>query len=218
MTIKEIIKELQSEGIDISFYKRKDGGVRITRIAGETFRGSSGNIRAREMTGHKMSESQTLALKKLKTPKGKGSYKKRLKEKLDDETRARIKRLQKEYRKAGKKEGKPTTRNYRYVMKHEGKAEANRLLAQAERRILGLAYSENVDALISRIKLDSSKIKNKALVNDLIRRLKEMRDTLRESTLKKIVDVDGPLYHWEQRAISTEEFVQEMDFLLDLNG
>ena len=42
MTIREIIKELKEEGYNVSFYERKDGGVRITRINGETFKGSRG--------------------------------------------------------------------------------------------------------------------------------------------------------------------------------
>lgn len=217
MTIKEIIQDLKESGIDVSFYKRKDGGIRITRIGGETFRGSKGNIKAREMTGQRLSESQSRALSNLKTPKGRGSYNKRRKPKIDEKTRKTITRLQRQYRKAGKAEGKPTLRNYRYVLKHEGKREADRLLKQAERRILGLAYTENVDALLSRIRLNKNKVKNKNGVQQIIDRIHAMREVIKESTLKKIVDIDGPLYHWEQGVISTEEFIQEMSLILDLN-
>lgn len=218
MTIKNVIQTLQKAGYNVSFYKRKDGGIRITRINGQTFRGSSGNIEARKITGTKLSELQERALSKLVTPKGKGFYDKRRTQKLDEETRKMIRKLQYRYRKEGKKEGKPTQRNYRYILKEKGKAEADRLLRQSYRRIIGLAYTENVDALIARISSDLSKIKeDKELVIDIINRLKDMREVLRESILGQIVDIDGPLYHWEQRVISTSEFARQVNDLLDSN-
>lgn len=220
MTIKNVIKTLQKAGYNVSFYKRKDGGIRITRINGQTFRGSSGNVEARKITGTKLSELQERALSKLVTPKGKGNYDKRRTLKLDEETRKMIRNLQYRYRKEGKKEGKPTQRNYRYVMRTEGKEEADRLLRQSYRRIVGLAYTENVDALIERLEKNKNKLRSTsrvALIQDIINRLTDMRETLRESTLGKIVDVDGPLYHWEQRVITTEEFARQVNELLDKN-
>ena len=152
MTIKSVIKELKEIGYNVSFYKRKDGGIRITRINGETFTGSSGNKKARYIIGVSLTEAQVRALGRLKTPTGKGSYNKRRKIPIDEETKKQIQKLQRQYRKAGKTEGKPTIRNYRYILKTKGKKEADRLLKQAERRILGYAYEENVDALLLRMK------------------------------------------------------------------
>lgn len=163
MTIKDIIDELQDLGYNVSYYKRQDGGIRITRINGETYRGSTGNKRAREIVGASLSEGQTLALSKLKTPKGKGSYNKRRKATIDEETRNLIAKIQRQYRKAGKKEGKPTIRNYRYVLKNYGKKEADRLLRQAQKRIEGLAYTENVEALLMRMRRDEQWAQNKKI-------------------------------------------------------
>ena len=201
MQIKEIIKELQDLGMSVSFYKRKDGGIRITRINGETFRGSTGNQKARSIVGATLSEAQTRALAKLTTPKGKGSYNKRRKAALDEETKKRIKRLQRQYRKSGKKEGKPTQRNYRYILKTKGKKEADRLLAQAERRILGLAYTENVDALLSRIASDLYKKKDKAM-KEAYNKIKEYRENFKEKWIPWIYEI---LYDWERGLISGEE-------------
>ena len=201
MTIKEIIKDLQDLGYNVSFYKRKDGGIRITRINGETFRGSSGNKKARTIVGTSLSEGQQRALSKLVTPKGKGSYNKRRKPKLDEETREHIKKLQKLYRKAGKSEGKPTIRNYRYVLKTKGKKEADRLLKQSERRILGYAYTENVDALISRIKSNLKK-RPSEYMSTALRLITDNREIFKEKWIYPIYEI---VYEWEKGTMDGNE-------------
>lgn len=201
MTIKNIIKELQELGMSVSFYKRKDGGIRITRINGETFRGSDGNNRARTIVNAPLSELQTRALSKLKTPTGKGSYLKRKKPKLDEETRQKIKRLQRLYRKRGKKEGKPTIKNYRYILKTKGKEEADRLLRQSERRILGLAYTENVDALLARLASDLNKKKSKAM-KQAFNRIREYRENFQDAWIHRIYEI---LYEWEMGTLDGED-------------
>ena len=205
MTIRKIIKELQKSGYNISFYERKDRGVRITRINGESFTGSTGNKKAREIVGASLSELQKRSFSKLKTPKGKGSYNKRRKAQLDEETKARIKRLQREYRKSGKKEGKPTIRNYRYILKKKGKAEADRLLSQAERRIQGLAYTELVDDLIMRIKADLNKKKSKTM-SQALKKIKEYRDVFKFIWVWPIFEI---VYDWEM-GIKGEEAGEEI--------
>lgn len=206
MTIKTIINTLKDLGYNVSFYKRKDGGIRITRINGETFKGSSGNVKARQITGTKLTEGQQRALSKLITPKGKGSYNKRRKAPIDEETKKRIAKLQKQYRKAGKKEGKPTIRNYRYIVKTKGKKEAERLLRQSERRILGLAYTENIHALVSRINSDIVKFESRKINCD---KLKEARGRItikRESFLDRwIYPIYEILYDMEMAIIGPNE-------------
>ena len=201
MRIKDIIKELEDLGMSVSFYKRKDGGIRITRINGERFTGSTGNQKARTIVHATLSELQTRALSKLQTPKGKGTYNKRRKPKLDEETKARIKKIQYLYRKSGKKEGKPTIRNYRYILKTKGKKEADRLLRQSERRILGLAYTENVDALLARIASDLHKKKSSAM-KAAYNRIKEFRENFRERWIAIIYEL---LYSWEMGILDGEE-------------
>ena len=201
MTIKTIINTLKDLGYNVSFYKRKDGGIRITRINGETFKGSSGNVKARQITGAKLTEGQQRALSKLITPKGKGSYNKRRKAPIDEETKKRIAKLQRQYRKAGKKEGKPTIRNYRYIVKTKGKKEAERLLRQSERRILGLAYTENVNALLARISSDLAKKKSNTM-RQAYNRILELREEFRDRWIPEIYEI---LYMWEQGVMDGDE-------------
>ena len=193
MRIQDIIKELQESGYSVSFYKRKDGGYRITRINGESYSGSSGNNRARLIVGTTLSEAQVKALSKIRSPKGKGRYNWRRRSAIDEETKKRIKKIQTQYRKAGKKEGKPTIRNYRWVLKHKGKKEADRLLSQAERRIQGLAYTELVDTLIMRIQQDLAKKKSNSLKRALAE-IKRRRNNFKFIWVWPIFDI---LYDWE---------------------
>ena len=201
MTIIDIIQLLTQEGYDVSYYKRKDGGYRITRINRERYSGSSGNIRAREIAGVKLSEGQARALSKLYTPKGKGSYNKRRKAPLDEETRKKIQKLQRLYRKAGKKEGKPTQSNYRYVMKTKGKAEADRLLRQSERRILGLAYVENVEAMLQRLAADLSKKRDDSMI-EAYYLIEANKYNFKDAW---IPEVYYPIYEWEQGRMTGQE-------------
>lgn len=206
MTIKNIIKELEDLGYSVSFYKRKDGGIRITRINGTGFSGSTGNKRAREIVGATLTEGQARALSKLTTPKGKGNYNKRRRTPIDEETKKRIRKLQREYRKTGKKEGKPTIRNYRYVLKTKGKKEADRLLAQSERRILGLAYVENVDALILRIKSDLKK-KPSQYMTTALNLIKNNREIFKDKWIYPIYEI---VYDWERGLIEGDEAGQKI--------
>lgn len=201
MTIKELIIDLKNKGYDVSYYKRKDGGYRITRINSEYFRGSEGNIEARRIAGVELSEARARALSKLTTPKGKGSYNKRRKSPVDEETKKFIQKLQRMYRKAGKAEGKPTIRNYRYILKTKGKAEADRLLRQSARRILGYAYVENVDALLMRLRMDLEK-KPDANMESVHALIESKKYAFPDKWIPAIYEI---LYDWERGIIEGEE-------------
>ena len=224
MTIRQVIKLMQSVGYDVSFYVRKDGGVRITKINGTSFTGSKGNIRAREIVGEKLSEARSRQLKKLETPKGKGSYNKRRKKKLSTSVEKEIARLQRlrrqRIKKTGEDIGMVSKRNYRWVLEHYGKKEADRLLREAELYLRGIAYTENINALIGRLKSDADKIskEEKALVQEIIDKLESMKGSLTEKALSKIVDDVGALYRWEKKEIDTRQFHSEIMKILIANS
>ena len=187
MTIKDIISELIKAGHEVSFYKRKDGSYRITQIDNKHYRGSEGNTQARQIIGVRanLSEARTRALSKIKTPKGKGSYNKRRKKSLLEETKKEIKHIQRLYRKAGTKEGMPTIRNYRYILEHKGVKEADRLLHQAYRRILGLAYVENVEWILIKLK----QIQERYPSNSLKKAIKTIEKKKYEITERQLSDI-----------------------------
>ena len=160
MTLKEIVKVLESQGHSIKFVVRTDGSIRITHIDGsKRFSGSTGNAIARAMVGATLSEARTTQLAKIRTPKKKWGHKKL--DPLPDEVTKAIRRVQRLYRKAGAKSGIPTRKHYRENLKRFGKEEADRLLRQSERYIMGLAYEENVAVLVQRIRSDGWKYDSK---------------------------------------------------------
>ena len=216
--MRQVVDMMRNVGYKVSFYVRKDGGIRITKIDGRTFRGSSGNVRAREIVGTQLSERRAKQLGKLTTPKGKGTYDKRRKRKLDEDVIKRIQKIQRQFKKT-KSEGQPTRRNYRYVLEHFGKAEADRLLSQSDLYSRGIAYDTNIDHLKDRLTSDAEKLpqRDQDLVQKVVDRLEEMKGVLKEKTLQELVDEKGWIYQWEHGTISTEDMVREVMKILNKN-
>ena len=210
MTMIDVIDMLKEMGMEVKYIKRKDGGVRVTKIGNQRFTGSTGNQLAREMTGTTLSERRTAQLKTIKTPKGQFGHRKRV-EQLDEDIVKRIRKVQRKMRKNQiNRTGIVTQRNYRYVLKHEGKEEAERRLAQAERYASGLAYVENVDALLKRLKLDNNKLKNSD-IEESIRIIKEKRETMKESQLSDLIDTT---YEMEKKVLNPHDFLLKVQTIL----
>lgn len=150
MKLISIVKQLQSQGVDIKYRIRKDGGILITQVSGLRFSGAEGNRYVRALTGQQLSEAQLKQRKSIRPPKQSTVGKPR-KPPVSTDVKNKIKRLQAMYRK-DKKKGKPTIANYRYVSERYGEAEAQRLLLQSEYYIKGIAYTENIEALVMRLK------------------------------------------------------------------
>ena len=210
MTMIDVIDMLKEMGMEVKYIKRKDGGVRVTKIGNQRFTGSTGNQLAREMTGTTLSERRTAQLKTIKTPKGQFGHRKRV-EQLDEDIVKRIRKVQRKMRKNQiNRTGIVTQRNYRYVLKHEGKEEEERRLAQAERYASGLAYVENVDALLKRLKLDNNKLKNSD-IEEAIRIIKEKRETMKESQLSDLIDTT---YEMEKKVLNPHDFLLKVQTIL----
>ena len=141
MLLKDIISELQEDGFVIEFKTRSDGGLLITKINGVSFKGASGNTRARQIAGVQLSEAQIQQrsynvakyIKNVKHPK----------EKFDDDLKAKVKKVQYTWRK-NKVNGKITMRKAREHFKREGRKGVIDYLNKMERYGSGYAYYENV--------------------------------------------------------------------------
>ena len=182
MKLISIVKELQKQGINIKYRVRKDGGILITEVSGMRFKAAEGNRFVRNLTGQSLSEAQSRQREKIKPPK-RVAPSSRKKPPIPDDVRKEIQRLQRLYRKDNTK-GKPTIRNYRYVAKTVGEAEARRLLKQSEYYIKGIAYTENIEALIQRLHQLEIGIQNaggdSSQIKDLIDATREYAQTNRE--------------------------------------
>lgn len=220
-TINEIVRELQAQGHNVIVYQRTDTqgrkrGMVIRKIDQMTFQGSKGNEYARQLLNVSLPEYLQEQLDRLNKPQGKPEFalnklapSKRKKEALNEEVKKRIRRVQRLYRKKGSEYGLPTTSKYRWNLKHYGQAEAERLLEQAERYALGLAYDENIQTLINRLKQDNDKIAltlnvqpEQTSLYSIIQRIESYpREKFTEDMLKTILNAT---YRMEQRANSKD--------------
>lgn len=189
MTVLEIVKKLITEGYDIKYTVRKDGGILVTRVNEKKFTGASGNTFVRNIVGAELSEARKVQLKKIAPPK-KVAPTSRKKEKLDDEILKAIRntnaKLRRRSKKTGKNLGKVTRSNIRYRIEHEGKEAAMEAIRQANRYASGLAYDANIDALIGYINELANQITNASdfnAIEDLIERIENNRDKIREEDI-----------------------------------
>lgn len=141
MLLKDIISELQTEGFEIEFRQRSDGGLLITKINGVSFKGASGNTRARQIAGVQLSEAQ-IQQRDYNVKKYIKNFKKP-KEKFDEDLKAKVKRVQRIWR-YNKVNGKITMRKAREHFKQEGKKGVEDYLNKMARYGQGFAYTENV--------------------------------------------------------------------------
>lgn len=153
MTLRQVVNTLKSQGHAVNYRQRNDGSIVITKIDGESFQGKAGNAKARAMLGLTLSAAKIAQLEKIKTPLGKWGHKKE--EKVDEDIKRELRRVQAQFRKRGIKEGKPTMRSIRYTIRLYGKKEARERITQASRYARGIAYPQNVAWLAGRMYKDA---------------------------------------------------------------
>lgn len=138
MTIRQIASKLASQGYDIRYRVRKDGGVLITKINNQRFTGATGNTLARQLAGEDISMARRNQLEKI------------TRERVD------VQNLYKEYRRVKRKwtkgdlpksAGKLSFKKFKRAIKEEGKEKALKYLGEKEKYATGVAYSKNVLAL-----------------------------------------------------------------------
>lgn len=199
MTIKTIIETLQSQGHIINFYKRRDGGYIITRIDGVSFKGKTGNKRARELVGTTLSEARAKQLKRIKTPKGKRAKKLSA---LPPELQKRLTELQRIWRKTHKSiEGYISKSSIRWAYENLGREEAEAMLDRASRYAKGFANLESIHAYLERLQNDNSKAEDEEVghLTRVYEMINERKIILTEITLEHLVQ---DLYEWEKGTLS----------------
>lgn len=185
----EVVTKLQSQGHQIDFYVRKDGGILVRSIDGQRFpSGASGNAVARQMAGSTLSEARASQLKfatrarKVKKPS------------LDDEVRKEFLRVKKKWNKAFKaKGGKPHPAGYfgwnriKYALDKYGKEEALRRIHEAEKYTSGIAYEKNVRTLAVFVRNAGSQYQSQELLK-LADDIEENAYTIREEWIAPAYD------------------------------
>ena len=228
MTTRQVINKLISEGHKVSFYQRKDGGVRITKIDSQSFTGSEGNTRARAMTGESLSERRSTQLKKfyMKTPKGQWGHKKSKKPPLPEEAKKLIRKAQRVFRKSGVIAGTSSTARFRKNIEvymnqgysePEAYAEAVRRLKQNIRYAQGLAYVENVEHLVNLLeteylpKLKFRSSEEKENFKTMIKYIEDHKETFKDKWISQIRE---KLYNLKNNEISIDNLISDVREIL----
>lgn len=210
----DIVKILRLQGRSVQYTKRKDGSIRITRIDSQSYRGSAGNIAAREITGYTLSEARKRQLERIRTPEGR--FGNRRKAPLPEAIEKKIRRVQRIWRKNKlQREGYVGKRGTRWTLEHYGEEEALRQLQEQERYGLGLAYTENVNWIINYVNdviIPKAPSEDLEYLFEFTRIISANKESIKESDIAPIHDL---LYAYEhslsgQRGTSASDLVNEL--------
>ena len=194
MTALEMANELRRQGIQVSLTFRKEGGARITKINGKSFKGSKGNVEARKFLGQTLTKAQTKHLEKIKQIKG--VFGKAKKAPLS----AEMLRLQEQANRAFRKQGQTarvTRSKIRYRLEHDGEKATFEYLRNARDYAKGYAPEGSLEEYLTRLKADNAKIESQdveqviAYVEKLIAKGKR----LQEANFAELLDLT---YNWEE--------------------
>ena len=208
LTIYQIIEQLQAQGHEVKFYKRKDRGYVITSINGQRYTGKTGNTIARTMVGATLSQARAYQLGKIRTPKGKKAKKKTP---VSEEIMKKLRKVQRLHRKRyPTSEGGISKANIRWQMEHNGEEAA---LEALDRRLMyesGIAYPENVMYLIDRLEQDLNKKPNSRL-EGILGRFRAMIYRFKEAWIYPIYEI---LYEWEKGTIDGDETARRINSIM----
>lgn len=170
-TMIDVVMKLVEQGHSVRYYMRRDGGILIRSIDGRHFKGASGNIYARELTGTTISEARMTQLK-FATGTRKELRSATLKEiNIPDPIWDEYKKVKKIWDKAFKaKGGKASPVGYftkariKKALRDYGPEEAMRRISEAEKYATGIAYSKNVQQLAEHIMSAGNQLQSEELM------------------------------------------------------
>ena len=157
MTIKDLAEMLTEQGYDIKLRKRTDGGYIISRINGVSYKGTSGNIKARRIVGAELSHARTYQLARIRPPKRVAPMQRKTTS-IPEDLKKELRKVQRAWRKKHPDiAGTISMRGLRYQYEHYGEEMARASLNKSYRYSQGYAYIENVQWLIQRLEQDLNK-------------------------------------------------------------
>lgn len=190
MKLKTIIAALQGQGYSIEYRTRKDGGVLITKINGQKFRGAKGNAMARMLTNQPLTEKRRSQLNRITTT-GKRAMNRTPQ---DPEIKRALERVQRKWNKAfphkrgeSPSVGRVTSKKVNIYLQKYGKEETLRMLEERERYAQGKAYSKNVEILAQFVRSAGESLSSKDLIS--------LADLILENAWKIEESSIAPAYH-----------------------
>lgn len=172
MTLRELVKELRSQGHQVEYYNRKDGSILIRSIDGIDYKGAAGNAVARALgqsmnINAELSQARKTQLKIIK-PKGKRTP-------LPKALEVKLKKVQKLYNKnkIPISQGRITKKQIRQIVQEEGEKAAMKKLTQAQRYAEGYATNATIDAFLTAIESYRKLFQQGSQENEALKKLEE---------------------------------------------
>lgn len=211
MTTRQLVNQLRNQGYNVTFYVRKDGGILITSINGEKFKGAKGNVYARSLLGEVFSERRTAQLTKITRERVRKPRKIPV-ETPEDLERFR-KRVMRKWRKAGLT-GSISKKNLRKMIEDRGFEGAKEYLENMERHTQGKAYFGAIEGLLARIQNDIEVITDGSEI-DYLQKAYDLIDDKKEDFKQEwLFPIFDSLYNFERGQITASAFYQKVEDLI----
>ena len=213
MTIKDLAELLVEQGHDIKLRKRADGGYIISKIDGVSFKGASGNIKARMITGEKLSHARAFQLARIRPPKNVAPLT-RSKPKLPEDLTKKLRKVQREWRKTHKDIGGTiSVRGLRYQYETYGKESAMASLDKSYRYSQGYAYFENIQWMIERLKQMASKMDadEQSILERIIGKIQAKSVSFKEEWIHEVYQ---EIYEVEKGMIDVDELERRINDIM----
>ena len=194
MTTRQLVDTLQKSGHQVTYRIRKDGGVLITSIDGQSFKGATGNKVARFILGETISQRRMQQLTTI-THRRKQKRTTPWPETPDALEKMR-KRVMRKWRKTNLR-GSISKRNLQRMIEDRGIEGAAEYLYQMERRTEGYAHPREIEGLLARIEQDKVNASEDDVqwLDALYNLIDQKRDYIKQEWIPMITD---KLYDWEQ--------------------
>ena len=203
MTTRQLVQQLQSQGYQVKYHIRRDGGILIQSINGTKFKGAKGNIYARELLGVEFSKRRSQQLSKI-TRERVVKPRKIPVETPQDLERFR-KRVMRKWRKAGLT-GSISKRNLRKIIEERGFEGAKTYLTEMERHTQGKAYFGTIEALLARIENDKDLVNNSEDYDYLDKAYQLIESNKEDFKQDWIFQIFDQLYNFEKGYVSASYF------------
>ena len=194
MTLRQIATQLQKAGHQVTYRTRSDGGILITSIDGQRFKGAAGNILARKMTGQELSSSRGMQLRKITYARR--YYKIKHKIIIPPELEVQRKAVARLWKKAGLK-GSISKYNLRRIIEEKGIEYARTYFSELVRYTQDKATYSYIQGLIDRLTADIENTTNsyeKQVLEELVGLIESKKESM---TAEQVGSILQELYNWE---------------------
>ena len=210
MTTRQLVSELISRGYSVKYRIRRDGGVLITSIDSQKFKGGKGNAYARSLVGETLSERRTRQLSKI--TRERVLHPRKIPIETPSDLERYRKRVMRKWRKAGLT-GSISKKNLRKVIEERGFKGAETYLTEMERHTQGKAYYGAIEGLLARIENDMEVMDDSTEI-DYLQKAYELIEANKEDFKQEwLFNIFDKLYNFEkgmESASSFYNYVQDM--------